>query len=122
MLPQAIKAYEQPGVPSKAGILAQADRMVRSEAHSWLSELIPELEEKTAVSTALPDCSTGSLLNTEVLRHAGYYWRSILFTGRRVWQLCRYQQSYRREDMGVSASLCPCWSMYSPSYPCPAFR
>lgn len=62
MLPQAIKASEQPGLPSKAGILAQADRMVRSKAHSWLRELLPELEEKTAVSTVLPDCSASWLL------------------------------------------------------------
>lgn len=54
---QAIKASEQPGLPSKAGILAQADRIVRSKAHTWLTELLPELEEKTAVSLTLPDCA-----------------------------------------------------------------
>lgn len=47
---QAIAASEQPGIPAKAGILAQADRVVRSKAHTWLKELLPELEEKAAVS------------------------------------------------------------------------
>ncbi|KAK9895049.1 hypothetical protein P389DRAFT_172616 [Cystobasidium minutum MCA 4210] len=47
-LQHVVGASQKPGVPSKAGILAQADRMVRSKAHSWLSELLPELEEKTA--------------------------------------------------------------------------
>lgn len=49
---QAITASEQPGTPARHGILAQADRVIRSKAHTWLTELLPELEEKTAVSSS----------------------------------------------------------------------
>lgn len=47
-LQHAVATSGEPGMPAKAGILAYADRAVRSKAHTWLKELLPELEEKAA--------------------------------------------------------------------------
>jgi hypothetical protein len=49
--PQVVAQSGQPGAATTgSGILGHADRALRSSASKWLKELLPELEERTAVS------------------------------------------------------------------------